>query len=192
MGEAFSAPPNEVSRAVVWMNGVITDLSTLGSVKKAVANSINDQGRIVGGSGGRAVTWDAQGIRDLGTISTVESATSRTAMINSAGHVVGRSQTDILSATGSRVTHAFLWNGSSMQDLGTLGASTNFSDAFAVNDSSVVVGEAAVESGTYHAWMWRNGGIGNSNAIFGASEKIGAGKCREPSGSRLSRGAWPK
>jgi uncharacterized membrane protein len=39
------------------MNGVITDLSTLGSATGAVANSINDQGRIVGGSGGRAVMF---------------------------------------------------------------------------------------------------------------------------------------
>jgi len=156
-GEAFTAPSPEISRAVIWSGGTITDLGTLGTATGAVANAINDAGQVAGASGGRAVLWGPNGIRDLGTVSTVEAATSRAMAINRQGQVAGRSQTDILSSTNSRVTHGFFWNGTQMIDVGTLGASTNFSDAFGLNDDGVVVGEAMVESGTYHAWVWRAG-----------------------------------
>jgi probable HAF family extracellular repeat protein len=159
VGEAFTPSP-EVSRAVRWKDGIISDLGTLGSASGAVANDINARGEIAGVSGGRAVVWDNRGrIRDIGTISEQAAATSRGNAINGDGSVVGSSQTDILSEFGSRVSHAFLWTPRRMIDLGTLGDPRNFSVAFGVNERGDVVGEAHIGGNTFHAWVWRRGAM---------------------------------
>ncbi len=61
---------------------------------------------------------------------------------------MGYSQT----ASGEWVTHAFLWEGGQMTDLGTLGG--YFSVAQAINDRGQVVGSSHTASGENHAVLW--------------------------------------
>jgi probable HAF family extracellular repeat protein len=153
VGEAFTA--TGASRAVLWRDGQLVELAPGMS---AVANDVNSRSEVVGTSGGSAVLWHSDGsMVRLGAISAAAAATSRGNAIAENGRVAGSAQTDILSSFGSRVTHAFLWNGREMLDLGALVDATNFSQAFGVNARSEVVGESVVGGGTYHAFLWRNG-----------------------------------
>ncbi len=154
VGEAFT--PAGASRAVLWRNG---ELEELAPGVSAVANDINNRGQVVGTSGGQAVLWDRGTMTALGAISNDPAATSRGNAIAENGRVVGLAQTDILSEFGSRVSHAFLWDGRRMIDLGALADPTNFSVAYGVNPRSEVVGESVVGGGTYHAFVWRNGSM---------------------------------
>jgi probable HAF family extracellular repeat protein len=81
-------------------------------------------------------------VTDLGTLSGASSA--KVADINKFGQIVGTS-----------ANHAFLWSNGVMTDLGTLGGSVSM--AYSINDSGVVVGEAATSSGEMHAFVWQNG-----------------------------------
>src|SRR5215467_12555769 len=81
-------------------------------------------------------------VTDLGTFSGSNSA--KVADINKGGQIVGTS-----------ANHAFLWSNGVMTDLGTLGGSVSM--AYSINDSGVVVGEAATMTGEMHAFVWQNG-----------------------------------
>ncbi len=153
VGEAFTS--TGASRAVLWRDGELVELAPGVS---AVANDVNNRSQVVGTSGGSAVLWHSDGsLTRLGAISNDPAATSRGNAISENGRIVGFAQTDILSSFGSRVSHAFLWNGREILDLGALVDETNFSQAFGVNARSEVVGESVVGGGTYHAFRWRNG-----------------------------------
>ena len=65
--------------------------------------------------------------------------------INDSGQVAGR----VFTAEGNE--HAFLWNGTTMQDLGTLGGPS--SEGVAINASGQVTGRAATVA-TTHAFLW--------------------------------------
>jgi probable HAF family extracellular repeat protein len=67
--------------------------------------------------------------------------------INSRGQVVGASYT-----ASRETTHAFLWEGGEMRDLGMLGGS--YSVAVAINNRGQVVGYADTASGETHAVIW--------------------------------------
>jgi len=152
VGEAFTA--TGASRAVLWTTDGLVELAP---GRSAVANDINNRGQVVGTSGGQAVLWELGEMIGLGAISADPAATSRGNAIAENGRVAGLAQTDLLSSFGSRVSHAFLWDGRRMIDLGALGEDTNFSNAFGLNARSEVVGESVVGGGTYHAFVWRNG-----------------------------------
>jgi probable HAF family extracellular repeat protein len=104
-----------LARPVLWQNGTITDLGTLGGTLGS-ANSINNAGQIVGGSetsNGQYHAFLRQNgsMADLGTLGgNNSSATS----INNSGTIVGSSDT----STGE--THAFVWYQGRMIDLNSL------------------------------------------------------------------------
>ncbi len=155
VGEAFT--PGGESRAVVWENGALRELPPRSGFSSAVANDVNDRGQVVGVSGGRAILWDEDELRNLGAISSSSEATSRGNAIAANGLIAGTAQTDLISSFGSRVSHAFLWRNGRMIDLGALGQETNFSVAYGVNPRGEVVGESIITGNTYHAFRWRNG-----------------------------------
>jgi probable HAF family extracellular repeat protein len=66
--------------------------------------------------------------------------------INAAGQVTGSAQT----AGGD--LHAFLWDGTTLLDLGTLGGSS--SSGVAINSSGQVTGTADTADGEFHAFLW--------------------------------------
>lgn len=71
--------------------------------------------------------------------------------INGAGQVVG--EADLASGA----THAFLWNGSTVKDLGTLGGQNSV--AYATYATGQAVGCAQTAAGTYHPFRYQAGAM---------------------------------
>lgn len=143
---------------------VVIDLGTLPGHSFSIALGVNDAGKVVGGSDGRAFLWADGLMEDLGTLPGGDcgGCSSLAWGINNSDQAVGESYTRI---NGSYFNHAFLWQNDVMQDLGTLGG--DFSHAFAVNDNGVVVGEAMVASGDFHAFRWSNGTMQDLGVLSG-------------------------
>jgi probable HAF family extracellular repeat protein len=91
--------------AVLWENGTLTDLGTVGRDPQSVAFGVNELGQVVGYSltvmgTFHAALWENGSITDLGTLGGTFSEAHN---INNRGQVVGTSET----ATGQH--HAALW-----------------------------------------------------------------------------------
>lgn len=95
---------------------------------------------------------------DLGTLSG-EVCCSEATAINERGDIVGSS-----SATGGG-SHAVLWRGRQMIDLGTLAGGN--SAALDINNRGDVVGYSSVASGALHAVLWHDGTITDLGVLPG-------------------------
>src|SRR6188472_1927500 len=89
---------------------------------------------------GGAVSSGTWVIKDLGLEIRFD------ARINDRGQVVGESLTGDSDPSHTAVSHAFLWEGGRMQDLGTLGGF--WSAPYAINDRGQVVGFSEVTVST--------------------------------------------
>jgi len=155
-GSAFAASINDHgqvvgylgrahSRAVLWDNGVVTDLGTLGGARSQ-AGAINNRGQIAGASDTSSGEWHAflwqDGVMsDLGAIGNPLD-------INERGQIVGWRQTDAGES-------AFLWDNGVVTDLGTLGG--DFTKARAINERGQIVGQSEPASDVAHAVLWQDG-----------------------------------
>jgi len=142
-----------------YSNATLTYFEPLGQTYGA-ANAINDAGQIVGytgiAGGERAFLYQNGVSTDLGTLGGTWARTVAYA-INQAGAVVGW-------AMNEQFQHAFLYENGQMQDLGALppdGHNTNYSEAFAINDRGVIVGDSNL-----HAVRWVNGTISDLNQMI--------------------------
>ena len=115
-------------------------------------------------------------LTDLGTLGGTESIA--TAM-NESGQVTGKS-----SLTGGSSSHAFRWDGKSMQDLGTLGGTSSF--GFAINSSGQVTGVAQTGSFSDHAFLWNGTGMRDLGTLGGPNS---AGTAINESGHVAGRAA---
>ena len=162
-------------RAVVWKDGKIADLDSLGGNQNQ-ALFINDHGQIVGlsqntipdpfslydfllrlgvpgpndGTQTRAVLWQHEQIRDLGTLGGPDAWAS---FINESGRIAGFSYTSSTPnpITGIPPLNPFLWEPPSpgfpngrMLDLGSLGGAFGFPSG--LNNRGQVIGGSGVAS----------------------------------------------
>ena len=164
--------------AVVWRNGAIRDLGTLGgSVSQAFA--VNDWGQVVGvatnavpdqyssGLGPcttvncwpvateqRAIWWDGGELQDLGTLGGNDAVAN---FVNWFGQIAGVSYTNTTPnpTTGLPTQDPFLWDPISrrMVDLGSLGGT--YSVVYWLNNLGQVAGYSnLVGDQTFHAFLW--------------------------------------
>lgn len=140
------------THAVIWNNGVIQDLGTLGG-PTSEAHGINNLGVVVGFSdtpsdGQRAFVWQGGTMTEIGALPG--DISSRADHINDSGTVVGASE-------GSGGVRAFVWTQQTgMQAIGSLSGST-YSEAFGINNLGQVVGQAGSSLGT-RAFLWTSSG----------------------------------
>ncbi|HEY9172406.1 MAG TPA: HAF repeat-containing protein [Verrucomicrobiae bacterium] len=131
----------------------VTDLGTLGGAG-STAEAINNSGVAVGwahtaGGSPHAFAFTNGPLKDLGTLGGLNSTAFN---LNDAGQIVG-----FANATGSSAQRAFLYNGSTMLDLGAaLPGSTN-SIARSINSSGVIVGEYHTANGHQRPFVYTNG-----------------------------------
>ncbi len=180
----LSTPPPwgvQEFHAVVWKNGQVVDLGTLGGAL-SFGQAINDRGQAVGialndvpddvsifgfymGTQMRAFLWERGVMRDLGTLG----GTNAWAMfVNESGQVAGISFTDrnINPTTNSPTTHPFLWEKGKMTDLGSLGGTYGWTNG--LNRRGDVVGWMNLAGdNTAHPFLWHKGTLEDLGTLGG-------------------------
>jgi probable HAF family extracellular repeat protein len=147
--------------AVLWRNGVPTDLGNLGGKRLNVAAAINDKGQVVGTSDLRgdkadpAFLWtESTGMQNIGTLGTDKSGLpGGYGGINNVGQVVGESCSGYL---GTGRCRAFLWQNNVMTDLNTLipaDSPLHLVWAFQINDAGEIAGLGMTGTGELHAFL---------------------------------------
>jgi len=163
-------------RAVLWRDGRMIDLGTLGGNQSSAA-AINNHGQIAGlalnstpdpfsiydllfygsanGTQTRAVLWDKnRAVQDLGTLGGPD---AYAAFVNDRGQVAGWSYTNstVNATTGLPTFHPFLWEkAKGMKDLGTLGG-TVAQAVNGMNEGGEVVGSTTLAGDqTHHPFLW--------------------------------------
>jgi probable HAF family extracellular repeat protein len=155
----FFVPGATQVHAVLWEQGKIFDLGTLGGTDSVVYQS-NESGQAMGISFTNDVRhnstllptthpflWEQGGMRDVGSLG---GSFSEGFGLNNRGEVVGFSLLN-----GDATEHPFLWRHGTLHDLGTLGGDNG--EAWWINDLGHVVGWSDVTGNqSHHAFLWRN------------------------------------
>jgi uncharacterized membrane protein len=169
-------------RAVIWKNGKIQDLGTLGG-SSSFSQAVNDRGQVTGlalngildpysfyyqllyclpfqicpanATETRGFVWDeTEGMQDIGTLGGPDAFPS---LINRHGQIAGFSYTDSTPqpTTGFPTLHPFLWEkAKGMKDLGSLGGTTT-SSVNGLNEHGEVVGGALLPGDVInHPFLW--------------------------------------
>jgi probable HAF family extracellular repeat protein len=175
-------------RAVLWENGNIFDLGTLGG-PHSFAFGISNRGQIIGwslndvpdafsildvlgygtsnGTQTRAFLWEHSQMQDLGTLGGPDAYAS---FINQRGQITGASYTNSIpnATTGLPTLDPFLWENGTMIDLGTLGGTLG--SPLALNNAGQVIGTSNLAGDqAFDPFLWDKG-----NLIDLATNTIGA------------------
>lgn len=177
--------------AILYSGGDATDLGNLDpdygdySLSPATTTAgLNDNGQVVGTSGGHAFLYDGDTMQDLGTLPN--DRPSDAFAVNANGEVVGVSggyrgfgafRYDAITQqpVGPDTGRAFLHDGETMHALGSLAAGGG-SAGLGINDNSQIVGWAETQPiGAYpnvwHAFLYEHGVMVDLNALVA----VGAG-----------------
>src|ERR1700722_11481616 len=164
-------------KPVVWEKGVIHKLPTFGGDPDGVAQEINDNGQVVGGSGTcatfntnflynlvpvHALLWEKGKATDLGNLGgkTGQAGGNIAYDINNQGQVVGNSD-----LRGDKTFHAFLWTRKTgMQDLGKLSGDVA-SVSISINDAGSIVGASLDKKFNPRAFLWEKGVMTDLNTL---------------------------
>jgi len=188
-----NAAGSTAQRAFIYQQTIMTDLSgsIAGSVS-AIANGINSSGAVVGGyhtandqrpflyTNGIAVDLGFSGwancINDVGQIGGFENSAGHLGFIISTGqkHYVGN-DTEVGkinnsgTAVGNSLTaqstyHAFMYQGGTIMDLGTLGGDS--SAAYGINNLGQTVGQAKDTQGVFRAYVYQSGKMLDLNTLL--------------------------
>lgn len=163
-GQVVGYTSGSPDAAFVWTSGGgMTQLTNSYGSYAAEAHAINNSGQVAGlatdaGSNLQAVRWESNG--DMTVIGAIDGGV---AAINSAGQVVGDNRVYVESVDGN-YSHAFLWDGTTMQDLGALDDEED-SYAFGVNASGMVVGQSTGESTGDRAFLYASGTMYDLNTL---------------------------
>ena len=164
------ADPEFPSEAVLWQDGEVIQLGTLGGVggfsPTSVANAINEQGQIVGDARVpfpefqpyHPFVWESGVMRDIDP----ELLSGQATDVNDRGIVVGR------ASVNGEATTAHRWDLATSQrrSLGTLGGAN--SSAYGLNERGQVVGTSgiSVSNGLFnHAFVWERGRMVDLNTV---------------------------
>jgi uncharacterized delta-60 repeat protein len=163
--------------AARFSGGNLTDLGTVNGGDESQALGINNAGRVVGSSDfpigdskeTRAFISGASGLQNLGVFSGGTSSVATA--VNNSDAVVGYAQA--ISDVGP--DHAFIWEGASLVDLGTLsGFAPHESRANGINNNRQVVGFSTTESEDTHAFLW-DGTMHDLGALSGSTFSTATG-----------------
>ncbi|MFD2416649.1 hypothetical protein [Amycolatopsis pigmentata] len=186
VGTAFATLPIRQT-AVVWHNGVPTDLGILPGDEDVEARAINDAGQIAGSGVDTGVAWLYQNGKTTILPPLPGGQAAQALGISGGGQVLG------FSATSADVDNAeaTVWRNGVPAGLGTLRGST-WSEAHAMNAGGVVVGASGVGAGgafaPRHPVMFTGGKVidlwpdlggstsGTANAINSAGTIVGDGR----------------
>ena len=131
--------------ALLWENGAVTDLGTLGGGSTQV-KGINAAGLVVGASqvaGGayHAFLWEQGHMRDLGTFG---GDSSSAVAINAKGQI-------LIKSSGVDGDRFLLWQDGDATSLGNFGA--DYAEAMDLNDQGQIVGWLMLDSGEIRAFL---------------------------------------
>jgi probable HAF family extracellular repeat protein len=157
-------------RAVLWQNGVMQDLGTLGGAD-AFPFVVNERGQITGfsytNSSPSATTgkptvdpflWDNGRMIDLGTLGGTLGMPS---FMNNSGQVVGS-----MKLAGDANSHPFFWDRGVLTDIGTFGGSNG--ETMSISDSGLVIGRADFPGDfVHHAFVWKDGVMVDVGVVAG-------------------------
>jgi probable HAF family extracellular repeat protein len=179
VGNSLNAVPDPLSilgltqtHGFIWQNGTMEDLGTLGG-PDSWASFMNQRGQVAGASYTSDVVnpntgvpqidlfiWENGTMRDLGNLggSGLSPANCCFAAlpwivtgINDHGEITGG-----MTLVGDQVFDAFLWNGSELLDLGSLGGDGSY--ARGINNAGEIAGFSTLPGDQNHdAFLWRDG-----------------------------------
>lgn len=174
ISRANTAAGGTASRATKWVNGVPQDLGSIDGLDNTTARAwaVNNAGTAVGlsrntvANTSQATLWSGGTIQNLGSLGD-NLQFSQAYGINDNGLIVGASYTGQTTGSGTPITHAVIWQGGTITDLGTFGAT--FSEAKDVNAAGLIVGYSTNISGSpATALLWQNGVAIDLNTLIPA------------------------
>ncbi|MGA2061996.1 MAG: hypothetical protein ABSG67_16035 [Thermoguttaceae bacterium] len=147
-----SSAESGASQAVLYSNGILTNLKTLGGPENW-AFGINNNGQIVGVSEitdgpFHAFLYDKGQMNDLGTFG---GASSDADGINNDGQIAANYE------TADGVTHAILYDHGAITELGNFGGNLNV--AKVINSKGEIAGQAKTADGLSHLFVYQKGNM---------------------------------
>jgi probable HAF family extracellular repeat protein len=180
-------------RAVLWQDGAITDLGTLGGGYEAVAYAVNSRGQVAGQTTNtipdpfsvafdgilgvpyqtRAFLWQKGAMQDLGTLGGPDAGAT---LMNERGQIAGASYINSTPNPNNGpfcnpnvpTVDPFLWEKGKMIDLGSLGGACGY--AAAINNRGQVAGGSSLTGDQeIHPTLWDHGTLTDLGTFGGTS-----------------------
>ena len=193
---------------VLWKDGEIIDIGTLGEGLESNTMYVNNAGTVVGfstidtspdpfsflGASTHAFIWQNGVIRDLGTLGGPDSFAAGGCSNQRSDLVAGSSLINSTpnDSTGFPTQHAFLWENGTMTDIPTLGGTS--AGAQCANNQGQVIGQSNLagdagcpDSCVQHAFSWDHGTLTDLGTLGGSSSvAIGLNNQGEAVGAALT------